>query len=78
MSSIIGSLTGLVFMMIPIVWIIMHYKSKPQRGGGFNQDEARQLEELREIADNMAERVKTLESILDAEIPEWRDYNDQE
>ena len=36
-------------------------------------EEARQLDDLLEVADNMAERIKTLESILDDETPEWRE-----
>ena len=31
------------------------------------------MDELMDVADSMAERIKTLESILDDETPEWRD-----
>jgi phage shock protein B len=76
MAAIIGSLTGLMFMAIPIVWIVMHYKYRDRRTSGFTEEEARQLEELLRIADNMAERIKTLESILDEEAPDWREQHD--
>jgi phage shock protein B len=70
MAAIIGSLTGLMFMAIPIVWIVMHYKYRDKRTSGFTEEESRQLEELMRTADGMAERVKTLES------PDWRDQHE--
>ena len=66
---------GLVAVLMPvmIVWIIFHYRSVNRRQGSMSQEEVRQLDELMEIADSMAERIKTLESILDDETPEWRE-----
>jgi phage shock protein B len=75
MGDFIGLMTGFFAVTMPvwIIWIIFHYKSINKSREGMSQDEARQLEELLEIADNMADRIKTLESILDDETPEWRD-----
>lgn len=75
MADFIEAMTGLVaVLMIPaIFWIIFHYRSVNRSGGRISAEEAKQLEELMEIADNMAERIKTLESILDDETPEWRE-----
>jgi phage shock protein B len=76
MGDIIGGLIGLVAVSMPIVivWIIVHYKHANKRSStSISADEARQLEELMEIADHMADRIKTLESILDDETPEWRE-----
>jgi phage shock protein B len=39
---------------------------------GLSEHEHRQLTELANKAEKMAERVNTLESILDAQSPEWR------
>lgn len=77
MGELMGGIVGLVFMSIPIVWIVMHYRAKIAAGTGFTEEDARQLAELMEIADTMAERIKTLESILDVETPEWRDHHDE-
>ncbi|MDR0780242.1 MAG: envelope stress response membrane protein PspB [Pseudomonadales bacterium] len=76
MALIIKSLTGMMFACIPIVWIVMHYHYRHKGSSGFTEDEARQLQDLLRIADTMAERIKTLESILDAEAPEWREQHD--
>lgn len=75
MADFIEAMTGLVaVLMIPaIFWIIFHYRSVTKRGGSITKEEVKQLDELMDIADNMAERIKTLESILDDETPEWRE-----
>ncbi|MDT8399238.1 MAG: envelope stress response membrane protein PspB [Pseudomonadales bacterium] len=80
MAQIIGSLTGLAAVLLPvwIVWVVMHYRSRNKSASGFDEEELKQLEELSRIADSMAERIKTLESILDAETPEWRDHHGQD
>lgn len=78
MSGIIGSLAGLIFVCIPLVWIIMHYRSQNSSRSGLTEAESRQIEELLQVADNMAERIKTLESILDSEYPDWREEHGKE
>ena len=39
---------------------------------GLSQDEYATLQELADRAEKMADRIHTLESILDAEAPQWR------
>ncbi len=63
----------IIFMIIVApIWLILHYRSKKQVSQGLSQEEYIQLSELSEIADNMADRIQTLEAILDAETPNWR------
>ncbi|MCP4987440.1 MAG: envelope stress response membrane protein PspB [Colwellia sp.] len=63
----------IIFMLIVApIWLILHYRSKKQVSQGLSQEEYIQLSELSEIADNMADRIQTLEAILDAETPNWR------
>lgn len=63
----------IVFMVIVApIWLILHYRSKKQISQGLSEDEYTQLSELSETADKMADRIKTLEAILDAETPDWR------
>ena len=71
-----GELIGFIAVTMPIwiVWIIFHYKYANRRSNNsMSAEEVKQLDELLEIADSMAERIKTLESILDDETPEWRE-----
>ena len=81
-DSLIGFvavLSGLAFLLLPvwIVWVVMHYKWKQRKSTGLSEEETRQLEELMAASEHMAERIKTLELILDAENPEWRDFHGQ-
>ncbi len=59
-------------LFVAPVWVVMHYRTLGKKLGGISEQEHAQLEELEEIADKMEERIKTLESILDVETPDWR------
>lgn len=80
MEDVIGAFIGLVAVGMPIwiVWIVMHYRSKGRQEGTLSEEEHRQLTELNDLAEKMAERIKNLETILDAEAPHWRDYDSGE
>jgi phage shock protein B len=78
MGQLFGGLAGLIFVSIPIVWIVMHYRSSNRSAGGLSGEESQQLDELLRVTDNMAERIKTLESILDTDYPDWRERHDKE
>jgi len=63
----------IIFMIVVApIWLILHYRSKRQISQGFSEEEYIQLSDLSELADKMADRIKTLEAILDAETPDWR------
>jgi len=70
------TLTGVtlvVFMVfVAPIWLILHYRSKKQVSQGLSETELRSLQNLAEKAELMADRIQTLESILDAEAPNWR------
>ncbi len=63
----------IIFMVIVApIWLVLHYRSKGQVSQGLSEEEYVQLSDLSEMADKMADRIKTLEAILDAETPDWR------
>ncbi len=63
----------IIFMVIVApIWLVLHYRSKGQVSQGLSKEEYVQLSDLSEMADKMADRIKTLEAILDAETPDWR------
>lgn len=63
----------IIFMVIVApIWLILHYRSKGQVSQGLSEEEYIQLSDLSEMADKMADRIQTLEAILDAETPDWR------
>ena len=63
-----------VFLVVVApIWIIFHYKSKANVVNGLSAGERAELDEMIEVANKMAARIETLESILDVETPEWRE-----
>lgn len=68
----IGVPTIIFMVIVAPTWLILHYRSKKQVNQGLSEDEYLALQELADKAEKMAERIQTLESILDAEAPEWR------
>ncbi|SES84035.1 envelope stress response membrane protein PspB [Thalassotalea agarivorans] len=59
-------------LVVAPIWLILHYRSKRQISQGLSEEEYIQLSDLAERADKMAERIQTLEAILDEEAPDWR------
>lgn len=64
---------ALFLIFVAPLWLILHYRSKKQVSQGLSQDEFANLQELSHRADKMADRIKTLEAILDADSPNWRE-----
>ena len=64
-------LTIFVLFVLPI-WLWLHYSNRSSRGE-VSQSEQQRLGELSNDAQRMRERIQTLEDILDAEHPNWRD-----
>ncbi|CCQ12410.1 Phage shock protein B [Pseudoalteromonas luteoviolacea B = ATCC 29581] len=63
----------IIFMaVVAPLWLILHYRSKKQVSQGLSEHEHRQLLELASKAEKMADRVETLETLLDQESPGWR------
>ena len=69
---------GVLFLIfVAPLWIILHYRSKGRSQGMLTADERAELERLASSAEDMRERIETLESILDAETPDWRRRSDR-
>lgn len=78
MDSIMGILFVPIIVFLTIVapiWIVVHYryKSKANSGDGLSANDRAELDEMIEVANKMAARIETLESILDVESPGWRE-----
>ncbi|MCG9696237.1 envelope stress response membrane protein PspB [Shewanella sp. Isolate11] len=68
----------IVFMVVVApIWLILHYRSKRQVSQGLTEEEFTQLNELIGKADKMAQRIETLEAILDSEAPQWRNRDER-
>ncbi|NVD06406.1 envelope stress response membrane protein PspB [Vibrio sp. JPW-9-11-11] len=73
MSSflIAGPLMVFLIFVAPL-WVFLHYRSKKHTSSGLSQDDLQRLQALSQKAEQMQQRVDTLERILDAETPSWR------
>ncbi|MCC8375455.1 MULTISPECIES: envelope stress response membrane protein PspB [Photorhabdus] len=61
-------LTIFVLFVLPI-WLWLHYNNRNSNQSQLDQNE---IQRLAERVQHMQARIKTLEDILDAEHPDWR------
>ena len=63
----------IIFMVIVVPFIvIMHYSTKWKATKGLSDDEHQMLEDLWKESQAMQSRVNALETILEAQVPDWR------
>ena len=63
----------LIFMTVIVpLFVIMHYTTKWKATKGLSDDEHQMLEDLWKESQAMQSRVNALETILDNEVPDWR------
>ena len=72
MEELIMAPVIIFLVIVAPIWLVLHYRSKGQVSQGLSEEEYIQLSDLSETADKMADRIKTLEAILDVETPHWR------
>ena len=69
------------FLSVPLIiflvvvaplWIFFHYVTKWKEAKGLSREEEQMLEEIWASAQKMESRINSLETILDAQAPEWR------
>jgi phage shock protein B len=64
---------AIVFMTVVVPFVvIMHYTTKWKATKGLSDDEHQKLEDLWKESQAMQSRVNALETILDSEVPDWR------
>ncbi len=62
-----------IFLVIVVpIWLIMHYATRNSANRRLNSKDEALLEDLHDKARRMEDRVHTLERILDADNPDWR------
>ncbi len=59
-------------VIVAPTWIVMHYRSVNRSSSQLSEDDRQALEEMLVAVDQMADRIESLESILDADHPNWR------
>ncbi|NBD95632.1 MAG: envelope stress response membrane protein PspB [Gammaproteobacteria bacterium] len=62
----------LFLVIVAPIWLILHYATRNSANRSLNSKDEALMEELHENARKMEERIHTLERILDADSPNWR------
>ncbi|WP_299018242.1 envelope stress response membrane protein PspB [uncultured Photobacterium sp.] len=71
MGWIVWPLMAFLIFVAPL-WLILHYRSQRHASRGLSGEEQEKLQTLVARAEQMQERITTLEQILDEEAPQWR------
>ena len=61
-----------ILVIVAPTWIVMHYRSVNRSSSQLSEGDRQALEEILVAVDQMADRIESLESILDADHPNWR------
>lgn len=72
MSEYIG-IALIVFIAVPApLFIILYFITEWKRSREISGGDEKLLEDLWKLSQRLEERMETLETILDSEMPEWR------
>ena len=72
---------GLEFFFVPMVlfmvivapiWIVMHYRSVSRSSRSLSDDDRESIDTMLVTVDKLNERIVSLEAILDADHPDWK------
>lgn len=69
--------TILFLLIVAPMWITMHYRSVRQSSRSLNVEDKEMIEHLLETVDKLTQRIGSLEEILDADHPQWRQQVDR-
>lgn len=64
--------TILFVVVVAPIWIVMHYQSKNKARTGLAEEDRQVIDDMLKTVDRLTDRIDTLERILDADQPDWR------
>ena len=68
-----GLVCAILFIVICLpLWLILHYSRSKRAHRILAREDREELQGLEEYAEELSERVETLEKILDHSTPKWR------
>ncbi|MEM1113896.1 MAG: envelope stress response membrane protein PspB [Pseudomonadota bacterium] len=70
--------TVLFLVIVAPLWIFMHYQSVKRSSRSLSTEDRESIEHMLVTVDRLTDRIGTLESILDADHPEWRTQVERE
>jgi phage shock protein B len=63
---------AIVAIFIALPWLVFHYVTKWKSQGSLTNEDEKLMDELHEMARRLDDRVATIERIMTAENPGWR------
>jgi phage shock protein B len=64
--------TILFLTVVAPIWITMHYRSVNRSSRSLSEEDREAIEHMLETVDKLTDRIRTLESILEADHPQWQ------
>lgn len=65
------AIVGLLFVGMP--WVILHYMTQWKKARGLSIEDERLMDDLHETARRLDDRLTTIERIMAADNPRWRE-----
>ena len=72
MGEVLAPLTVAMVLFIGLPWLIFHYVTKWKQSATLTRSDEKLLDELHEAARRLDDRLCTIERIMTAENPNWR------
>ncbi|MCY3541948.1 MAG: envelope stress response membrane protein PspB [Gammaproteobacteria bacterium] len=70
---IFGGVCAILFLVVCLpLWLILHYSRSKRAHRILAREDREELQRLEDHAEELSERVDTLEKILDHSAPRWR------
>jgi phage shock protein B len=73
MDDNITGILAVCFIFIGLPWLILHYLTKWKSGRGISQQDEMLLDDLHEMARRLDGRLESIERIIAADNPNWKD-----
>ncbi|MEO0437693.1 MAG: envelope stress response membrane protein PspB [Pseudomonadota bacterium] len=70
--------TILFMVIVAPVWVALHYKSVNRASRSLSSEDRESVEQILVSVDKLAERIETLESLLDASHGDWREAEERQ
>jgi phage shock protein B len=64
--------TILFLTVVVPIWLTMHYRSVNRSSRSLTNEDQHTIEHMLVTVDKLSDRIQSLESILDADHPDWR------
>lgn len=65
------AIVGLLFVALP--WMVLHYLTRWKSNAGISREDEALLDDLHDMARRLDERLVTIERIIAADDPNWKD-----